>query len=323
MTTTLRFTALDPLHCRFAVSPLWEALAAVRALREDRGRHAPWLAGLDVPALRETFSLLLLLQPQHGYVPDFLTPPPRTASTTVDAELERVKATSTPVVQRELGVSLAQQDGPEIQELLADPAAARDRLAGLQELAWQLLVEPYWLRLSRLLQDDVAHHAAQLAREGLARVLVSLHRDISWRGDELVLERLPDEQRELGGEGLVLVPSAFSWPQACVLTDPAYSPMLVYPCRGVAALWAQSAPAPDALARLLGRGRAAVLSALVDPASTTQLSTALQLSPSTVSEHLTALREAGLLHHRRSGHHVRYSRTALGDALAESAGCGA
>jgi len=316
MTTTLRFTARDPLHCRFAVSPLWEALAAVRALREDRGRHAPWLAGLDVPALRERFALLLLLQPQRGYVPDFLAPPPRSASTTVAAELERMTATPRQVVERELGTSLAQQAGPEVQELLADPVAARDRLVGLQELAWQLLVEPYWVRLSRLLQDDVAHHAAQLAREGLAGVLVSLHRDISWYEGELVLEGLPDEERELHGEGLVLVPSAFSWPRACVLTDPAYSPMLVYPCRGVAALWAQTTPAPEALGRLLGHGRAAVLTALADPASTTQLSVALKLSPSTVSEHLRALRESGLLDRRRLGHQVRYSRTPLGDALA-------
>ncbi len=164
----------------------------------------------------------------------------------------------------------------------------------------------------------LAHHAAQLARDGLAAVFVSLHRDMAWRGSELVLQELPDEGRELGGEGLVLVPSAFSWPTACVLTDPAYSPMLVYPCRGVAALWAQRMPAPDALSRLRGRGRAAVLTSLANPASTTQLSVGLQLSPSTVSEHLTALREAGLLHRRRSGHQVRYARTSLGDALVGS-----
>ncbi len=319
MATTLRFTALDLLRCRFAVSPLWEALAAVRALREDRGRHAPWLAGLDVPALRRTFALLLLLQPRKGYVPDFLTPPPTSASTTIEQELARVRATSAAVVRRELGRSLGQQSGPVAVDVLAHPVATRDRLAALQEQAWQLLVEPYWARLARLLEDDVVHHAAQLARDGLAAVLVSLHRDMAWRGSELVLQGLPDEGRELGGEGLVLVPSAFSWPTACVLTDPAYSPMLVYPCRGVAALWAQRLPAPDTLSRLLGRGRAAVLTALANPASTTQLSVGLQLSPSTVSEHLTALREAGLLHRRRSGHQVRYARTSLGDALVGSA----
>jgi len=111
----------------------------------------------------------------------------------------------------------------------------------------------------------LAHHAAQLARDGLAAVLLSLHRDMAWCGSELVLQELPDEGRELGGEGLVLVPSDFSWPTACVLTDPAYSPMLVYPCRGVAALWAQRMPAPDALSRLRGRGRAAVLTSLANP----------------------------------------------------------
>jgi len=146
-----------------------------------------------------------------------------------------------------------------------------------------------------------------------------MHREMSWRGSELVPRELPDEGRELGGEGPVLVPSAFSWPTVCVLTDPAYSPILVYPCRGVAALWAQRMPAPDALSRLLGRGCAAVLMSLGNPASTTQLSVGLQVSPSTVSEHLTALREAGLLHRRRSAHQVRCARTSLGDALVGSA----
>ncbi len=78
-------------------------------------------------------------------------------------------------------------------------------------------------------------------------------------------------------------------------------------------------PAPDALSGLLGRGCAAVLMSLADLASTTQLSVGLQLSPSTVSEHLTALREAGLLHRRRSAHRVRYARASLGDALVGSA----
>jgi len=98
--------------------------------------------------------------------------------------------------------------------------------------------------------------------------------------------------------------------------------MLVYPCRGVAALWAQRMPAPDALSGLLQRhqdGRAAVLMSLANPASTTQLSVGLQLSPSAVSGHLTALREAGRLHRRRSAHQVRYARTSLGDALVGSA----
>ncbi|WP_243859488.1 ArsR family transcriptional regulator [Amycolatopsis arida] len=41
------------------------------------------------------------------------------------------------------------------------------------------------------------------------------------------------------------------------------------------------------------------------------------LAAGTVSEHLTALRAAGLLTTTRRGRRVRYSRTHLGDALTE------
>ncbi|WP_405673511.1 ArsR/SmtB family transcription factor [Streptomyces sp. NBC_01530] len=62
--------------------------------------------------------------------------------------------------------------------------------------------------------------------------------------------------------------------------------------------------------------RAALLTTLTTPASTSQLAARHTLAPSTVSSHLTALRAAGLLDARRQGYYVLYRRTALGDALA-------
>lgn len=72
---------------------------------------------------------------------------------------------------------------------------------------------------------------------------------------------------------------------------------------------------PEALVRLLGRSRAAVLTALDEPAGTTALAHRLRLAPSSVSAHLTVLRGAGLLTARRYGHQVLYERTPLGMAL--------
>ncbi|MEV6949814.1 helix-turn-helix domain-containing protein, partial [Streptomyces sp. NPDC051172] len=76
--------------------------------------------------------------------------------------------------------------------------------------------------------------------------------------------------------------------------------------------------APDVLVRLLGRGRAAVLAALDEPATTGALAHRLGLAPSSVSAHLTLLRDAGLLTARRYGHRVLYERTPLGIALVSS-----
>ncbi|HCA87527.1 MAG TPA: transcriptional regulator, partial [Streptomyces sp.] len=60
----------------------------------------------------------------------------------------------------------------------------------------------------------------------------------------------------------------------------------------------------------------AVLTAVDEPATTTGLALRLGLAPSSVSAHLSALRDAGLLASRRCGHEVLYERTPLGIALA-------
>ncbi|MFJ9023343.1 ArsR/SmtB family transcription factor [Streptomyces sp. NPDC102259] len=89
-----------------------------------------------------------------------------------------------------------------------------------------------------------------------------------------------------------------------------------YPARGIGGLWTNTtARSPEALVRLLGRGRAAVLGALDDPATTSALAHRLGLAPSSVSAHLTVLRDSGLLLSRRYGHQVLYERTPLGMAL--------
>lgn len=62
---------------------------------------------------------------------------------------------------------------------------------------------------------------------------------------------------------------------------------MVYRARGIAGLWTEPGErTPEALVRLLGRNRAAVLSALTEPATS-----------------------------RRYGHQVLYERTPLGVAL--------
>ena len=67
------------LGVRFACSPVWETLAAVRTFADDRDRthHEPWLRLVEHRAAQLDLAPLLALQPLRGYVPDFLTPPPR------------------------------------------------------------------------------------------------------------------------------------------------------------------------------------------------------------------------------------------------------
>ncbi|MGV9558783.1 DUF5937 family protein [Streptomyces sp. NPDC003522] len=324
MPLRLSFGEDDLLRCRFAVSPLWETQEAVRTLnRPDRhGFHQPWLREVRHAARGLDLSPLWLLMPRHGHSPDWLSPQPLGPATLFDEEIARVRAADPRAAHHDTARSLADSpgaaDSPLGRALLRDAGHTITWLAGLLEEAWRVLVEPYWPRLRALLRADVAFHSRHLAETGLGGLLPRLDGRITWRTGTLTVRAGTEHVRHLGGEGLVLMPSVFSWPDVVGGFEPPWKPMLVYPARGVGGLWAKpSAPAPRTLARLLGSGRAAVLGALDEPAGTTALARRLGLAASSVSAHLSVLRDAGLLTSHRHGHEVLYSRTPLGTALAD------
>jgi DNA-binding transcriptional ArsR family regulator len=105
-----------------------------------------------------------------------------------------------------------------------------------------------------------------------------------------------------------------------VITEPPWQPTLIYPARGVGALWEPDQNAqPAALRALLGERRASVLRALSVPRSTIELAHNLGVSPGSVSQHLSVLRAAGLVAGHRVGRNVLYVRTPIGDQLAGAA----
>ncbi len=79
--------------------------------------------------------------------------------------------------------------------------------------------------------------------------------------------------------------------------------------------WAPGDRHGRALAALLGRTRAAVLEAIVDGCTTTELARRVKVSVPSASQHAQVLRDAGLLVTRRTGKSVHHSLTALGAAL--------
>ena len=73
------------------------------------------------------------------------------------------------------------------------------------------------------------------------------------------------------------------------------------------------------LGAVVGRSRAALLGALDAPASTTDLARRTGLTPGAASQHLTALRDAGLVTPHRSGRYVLYAWTTAAEALLRAA----
>ncbi|ANP49501.1 hypothetical protein J2Z21_006052 [Streptomyces griseochromogenes] len=323
MASRLHFGEDDFLRCRFAVSPLWETQEAVRTLkRPDRqGYHVPWLRRIRAAAAGLDLTPLWLLMPRRGHSPDWLGPPPIGPAATFEEEIAAVRGADPDAAREDTALSLACTPGAlesaRGRAWLADPARMVRELADAMQEAWRVLVEPEWPRLRALLEADVAFHSRRLAEVGLGTLLPELDARLSFNGRTLTLARHGEYARDLGGQGLVLMPSVFSWPDVITGFEPPWQPTVVYPARGIAGLWAEPADrTPQALVRLLGPNRAAVLCALDEPATTTALAHRLRLAPSSVSAHLTVLRDAGLLTARRYGHQVLYERTPLGMALA-------
>jgi DNA-binding transcriptional ArsR family regulator len=318
----------DLTMSRFAVSPLWELIQALRLLPGGSRQPGepvlrPWLlrARDRYRALaRETdLGVIRALNPP-SWGADFLAPVPASVHTTIGDLLDQVRSTPADQARREVTAALARQPrvDPRVERILAS-----DRVTGyvadVLGAAWRALLEPEWRTLRAILERDVVYRAGQLASKGWAAALTDLHADLSWHQGRIELNRwATDDHADLGGRGLLFIPSVFIWPGLALSLDPPWPPALIYPARGVSALWEQPGQTGPgtALHRLLGSSRAAILLALEDPASTTQLTATLGQSLGGIGDHLAVLREAGLVARARSGRSVLYRRTPVGDALA-------
>jgi DNA-binding transcriptional ArsR family regulator len=313
----------DLLNSRFAISPLFELDNILRRLTGLNHARLPaeWSARLR-PAfrrLRATTALdaVLALQTRR-YGAAFVAPPPASVAQTVEADLAAVRATPLSLAREEIARSLAgePEPAPPVRAILSDPRVVAIVADTLEEV-WRELVAADWPALRAVCERDVVHRAGLLSRGGWAAALEGLHRRLTWRDGEILLTRRADRDVELGGRGLLLVPSVFVWPHVALYTDPPWPHALIYPARGTAALLEPAdVPPPSALADLLGRSRARLLATLSTPASTTQLAATLRLAPGAVGDHLAVLRRAGLVNRARAGRSVLYRRTPLGDALA-------
>ena len=311
-------------NVRFAWSPVWETLCAVRMFIDPRGRsyHQSWHTAVAGNAASLHLTPLLAVNPLRGSVPDFLTPPPRVPAPRFRDQLDEIRATPPEQVAEELRRchrTLTGKAQGAVDTMLTDPAAARDLLARQIQAAWERLVAPFWPGIQAVLDADVAYRSRQLTDHGLRPVLEAIDARITWSDGAILVNDGSDVTVGLRGRGLVLMPSAYLWPAIAAIVDEPWQPTIAYPARGIASLWQQDAPPPDVLVRLLGRTRATLLVRLDRPASTAALAALHGLSPSGTSKHLIAMRDAGLITGTRYGHEIRYARTQLGTDLSRAA----
>lgn len=315
----------DLLNSRFAVSPLFELDNLLRTLSGlGRGRlPARWEARLRpvFRGLRATTDLdaVLALQSRR-YGAAFVAPPPASLAQTIEDDLASVRATPLELARHEIEKCLhhEQPTDERVLGILRD-ASVVSVIADTLEVAWRELLAADWPAMRAVCERDVIHRAGLLSRGGWSEALGGLDRRVRWRDGEIELIHRADVRVDLGGNGLLLVPSVLVWPHVVMYTDPPWPHAMIYPARGTAALLEPDhATPPGGLADLLGRSRARLLTTLATPASTTQLAKGLRLAPGAVGDHLAVLRRAGLVSRARSGRSVLYRRTPLGDALAST-----
>ncbi|GIJ19792.1 DUF5937 family protein [Micromonospora lutea] len=327
---TLHVDADRLVRSRFALSRLAEVTNALEVLAHpERAPYArDWVTharrALDPDSVDVLFALV---NAATGYIPDFLSPLPGSYQPTLDAELAAVAATTAEDVHRQLRTAF--RIGPPPPDLLERsptgrdprpplPATVADLLARRGETAlltrvvdqlarfWRHTQADLWPTLHRVLDDDVRHRATRATRTGLADIVRTLDPRLTWDGRQLTLDSPADLSLD-AAQGLILSPSAFLPRPAVYLGAPGLV-MVGYPARGRGQVWSRPAPV-DEKTGMLGARRAALLTDLNMPLTTTELAARHRISPATASYHLGRLRRAGLVVSRREGHEVRYERT--------------
>ncbi|MFD7499072.1 ArsR/SmtB family transcription factor [Streptomyces sp. NPDC059832] len=304
---------------------------SLQALRRGSGpQFSAWrhLVGKQLPARA---SLLGSLVPASGWAPDFLTPGPDHASPTTGA-FDAIRATPRRRLAADLRRLSSHHRLPAWTQLLADgDRETLDAVADTLAAYYDAAVTPFVDRVRAVLDADRACRVHTMARLGVGAVLAGLHPQMRWQEPVLELPGPPGQGQinfHLEGRGLLLSAHIFCGSRPRALLNDVGTPVLVYapawnPHGGnLVAEPADTRPRTStALATLLGRTRAAVLEALASPAghTTKQLAQSLGISPASASEHVTALRAAGLVTSLRQANTVRHTITALGAGLISTA----
>lgn len=324
---------------RIAVSPLWECVASLHLLARFPD-DAPWPYTTWAQQARRYLSSdsesgrpRLLTHGLSGRSPDFFTPLPPSPNPTIDEELALLRATDPEIVRAELASEYPEGLPPSLVGFRDRPGPHLDQLADGLRAYWDATLAGHWPAMRSALEEEVILRARSLAAAGPDALLSDLHDRIRWARPTLtVIKPAPESRHNVrwrdyeivaSDQRLLLIPLLFSrGALICHVSDPRMV-AVSYQSRGTVTLTdqphARAARAldtpPERLVALLGRGRASVLHGLSTPNTTAGLAAELGLARSSVSEHLSGLHAAGIVHRHRVGRRVFYGLEQTGITL--------
>jgi DNA-binding transcriptional ArsR family regulator len=324
----MHFTAEDFARIRVASSPdpLWELVMSIHKLRTSTGGLAfqAWRS-TALPALAERPKrarelLLRQLVPRRGDFPDFLTPVDAVQG--FEQGVQSIMTTPSAQLTRDIELISRQRKLPSwAPDLATGERATLDRLADSLRTYHDRVISPFWTVVHAHTDADRGLRARAFLDNGVDGLLESFRPVLRWQRPVLEAEYPVDYDVHLDGRGLLLIPSYFCWHNPVTLIDRSCPvPVLVYPVAHDLTLTSAYGPFADRdtgrrLGALLGRTRGEILIALTNMHTTGELARRLNLSPPTVSQHTTVLREAGLLTTRRDANRSLHVVSPLGDAL--------
>jgi DNA-binding transcriptional ArsR family regulator len=253
-------------------------------------------------------------------IPDSSAPIPPLADASVADHVARLRDLPAAALTGELHVIYGGQDCPPAWRSAADqPRRWLNSMADASLDIWAV-AGPRWRAAGPLLDREIRRVGTAAVRGGVAALLNSLHPGLRYHDGTFTYAPPcdPCNFRSFGPVGprrLVLVPMIAGRDALKFSFDGSDVCWIGYPLRqpGPGA----AATAGSALAMILGPVRAAMLQALRQPLTVTDLAAAVHCAPTTATHHLHQLSAAGLIAREKSGPSVWIGRTARGNELVD------
>lgn len=324
--TLLRAGAPDAPAVSIALAPQQSVIALLLQAASGKSHGAP--AGL-LAAIRDglrpqaRFAAQMFTTRGPTMIPESSMPISPLVDASVADQVARLRDLPPAVLTDELDELLSVDCGDHCPPAYSREAADQPRrwLHSMADASLDIwaVAEPRWRAAGPLMDREIRRVGTAAVRGGMPALLNSLHPGLTYQDGMFTFTPPCNPSLTLGPFGpvgarrLALVPMiagrnsllfSFERPDVCYIGYP-----LPAPCVGA------QGRAGGALAAILGPVRAAMLQALRQPLTVSDLAAAVHCAPTTATYHLHQLAAAVLITREKAGPSVRVSRTARGDEL--------